>query len=185
MINTEGLTGHIILPDSPDYDEARKNYNGRFNKFPKIILYCLAVQDVVNAIRWVRKNQMPFRIRGGGHSYEAYSLMNGGLIIDLSNLLDLWINRENLTARVGAGFRLSELYEALWREGLVLPGGTCPTVCISGLTLGGGYGLLSRLLWMTCDNLLELEMVTAEGEIIRANENQHSDLLWACRGGGR
>lgn len=184
MINTEGLTGHIILQDSPDYDEARKNYNGRFNKFPKIILYCMIVQDVVNAILWVRKHQIPFRIRGGGHSYEAYSLMNGGLIIDVSNLLDLWVDRENLTARVGAGFRLSELYEALWREGLTIPGGTCPTVCVSGLTLGGGYGLLSRLLGMTCDNLLEVEMVTAEGLIIRANEREHSDLLWACRGGG-
>lgn len=184
MISTEGLTGHIILPDSPDYNEARQNYNGRFNIFPKVIVYCMVTQDVVNAILWARKHRLPFRIRGGGHSYEAFSLVNNGLIIDVSKLLTLQINRENYTVQVGAGFRLLPLYEALWSQGLVIPGGTCPSVCVSGLTLGGGHGLLSRLFGMICDNLLEVEMVTAQGTIIRANDNQYSDLLWACRGGG-
>jgi FAD/FMN-containing dehydrogenase len=184
MISTEGLTGRVILQGSPGYDEARQNYNGRFNKFPIIIVYCHIAQDVVNAVRWVRKYQMPFRIRGGGHSYEAFSLIDGGLVIDVSNLLRIHINKEDLTAQVGAGFRLLPLYEALWNQGLTIPGGTCPSVCVSGLTLGGGYGLLSRLFGMTCDNLIEIEMVTAQGDTIRANDNQHRDLLWACRGGG-
>ncbi len=184
MINVEGLTGHVVLPGSPGYDEARKNYNGRFNKFPIIIVYCRAVQDVINAILWVRSNHLPFRIRGGGHSYEAFSLVDGGLVIDVSGLLELQIDKESQIMRVGPGHRLLPLYGKLWDQGMVIPGGTCPTVSVTGLTLGGGYGLLSRLFGMTCDSLLEVEMVTAQGEIIRADENQHSDLLWACRGGG-
>ena len=184
MINIEGLTGRVVLQDSPGYDEARKDYNGRFNIFPLVIVYCKVTQDVVNAILWVRESRLPFRIRGGGHNYEAFSLVDGGLVIDVSGMLNLQINKEALTIQVGTGFRLLPLYDKLWDQKLVLPSGTCPSVCISGLTLGGGYGLLSRLFGMTCDSLLEVEMVTAQGNIIRANGNQHNELLWACRGGG-
>jgi len=184
VISIEGLTGHVILLGSLAYDEARQNYNGRFNKFPIIIVYCEVTQDVINAILWVRKYRIPFRIRDGGHSYEAFSLIDGGLVIDVSRLLMMQIDHENGTVQIGAGFRLLPLYEALWNQKVTLPGGTCPTVGISGLTLAGGYGFLSRRLGMTCDSLLEVEMVTARGKIIRANHSQHSDLLWACRGGG-
>ncbi len=183
-ISLKGLTGHVILQGEPGYNKARQDFNGRFNKFPKIIVYCEAVDDVVNAICWVRKYGLPFRIRDGGHSYEAFSLVNCGLIIDVSRLLNLQINKEEGTARVGAGIKLLPLYEALWEQGVTIPGGTCPTVGISGLTLGGGYGVLSRLFGMTCDNLLEIEMVTAHGNMIRANRFEHPDLFWACRGGG-
>ncbi|MDD3169807.1 MAG: FAD-binding oxidoreductase, partial [Eubacteriales bacterium] len=141
-------------------------------------------QDVVNAILWVRDHRLPFRVRCGGHSYEAFSLVDGGLVIDVSGLLTLQLNKEELTVQVGAGHRLQPLNETLWYQGVALPVGTCPTVGISGLTLAGGYGLLSRLFGLTCDSLLEVEIVTAQGKLIRANENQHSDLLWACRGGG-
>lgn len=184
MIRTEGLTGRVILQGEGGYDEARLNFNGRFNKFPKVIVYCEVVQDVVNAILWAREQQIPFRVRGGGHSYEAFSNVDGGLVIDVSGLLRLEINRDVGTARIGAGFRLMDLYEALWKQRVTIPGGTCRSVGVSGLTLGGGYGFLSRLMGMTCDNVLGLEMVTAEGKIIHANENQHSNLFWACRGGG-
>ncbi|MGI6730768.1 MAG: FAD-binding oxidoreductase [Anaerovoracaceae bacterium] len=184
MLSTQGLTGHVVLPSSPEYDKARQNYNGRFNKFPSIIVYCEVTEDVVNAIRWVRQNRFPFRVRSGRHSYEAYSLMNDGLIIDVSRLQKLQIDKVSNTVQIGAGLQLSLLYEALWSQGVTIPAGTCPTVAASGLTLGGGYGFLSRLLGMTCDNLLELEMVTAQGEVIHVNNNQHSDLFWACQGGG-
>lgn len=185
MISTEGLTGQIILPNSPEYNQARKNYNGRFDKFPLILVYCENSQDVINAIRWVRQQDIPFRVRGGGHSYEAFSLVDGGLIIDLSRLLSFRIDQEQATVRVGAGWRWAELYEALWNERLVIPAGTCPTVCVSGFTLGGGYGFLSRLLGLLSDNLLELEMVTPQGELITVNQSAHPDLFWACRGGGQ
>ncbi|MDD2218343.1 MAG: FAD-binding oxidoreductase [Eubacteriales bacterium] len=185
MLSTEGLTGQIILQSSPGYNQARKNYNGRFNKFPLIIVYCENTQDVINAILWVRKHRLPLRVRGGGHSYEAFSLVNGGLIIDVSPLLGFQISSDKGSVRIGAGFRLTPLYEALWNAGLVVPGGTCPTVCVSGLTLGGGYGLLSRLFGMLCDNLLEFQMITPQGQLITANESSHPDLFWACRGGGQ
>lgn len=184
MVNIEGLTGRVMLQGTVGYEEARQNYNGRFQKFPKIIVFCEVTQDIVNAIQWVRKHRFPFRIRDGRHSYEAFSLVNGGLIIDVSSLLTLQINKEDGTVQLGAGLRLQPLYEALWNQRVTIPGGTCPTVGISGLTLGGGYGYLSRLLGMTCDNLLEVEMVTAQGKIIRANHDQNRDLFWACRGGG-
>lgn len=184
MVSIGGLTGRVILQGSPRYDEARQNYNGRFNKFPKVIVYCEVTQDVVNAILWARKQQLPFRVRSGGHSYEAFSLVDGGLVIDVSGLLKLQINKEGGTEQIGAGFRLLPLYEALWKQRLTIPSGTCPTIGVSGITLGGGYGLLSRQLGMTCDNVLEVEMVTAQGKIIRANDSQHSNLFWACRGGG-
>ncbi len=184
MINTDGLTGQVILQGAPGYDEARRNYNGRFNKFPIVINFCESAQDVVNAILWVRKHRIPFRIRGGRHSYEAYSLVDGGLVIDISRLLKFRFDREEGTVRIGAGYRLLPLYEALWNHGVTIPGGTCPTVGISGLTLGGGYGLLSRPMGLTCDNLLEVEMVTARGNRIRAGYDQHPDLFWACHGGG-
>lgn len=183
MISIEGLTGRIVLPDSPDYHEARQNYNGRFDKFPLIIVYCAVTQDVANAILWVRRQQIPFRIRSGGHSYEAYSLVNGGLIIDVSQLLMLQLDETQGTVTVGPGVQVLTLYETLWRRKVTVPTGTCGRVGISGITLGGGYGLLSRSLGMSCDNLLEVEMVTAVGTVIRANHSQHPDLLWACRGG--
>ncbi|QOX63245.1 FAD-binding oxidoreductase [Anoxybacterium hadale] len=184
MLNIGGLSGCIVLPSSPCYDEARQDYNSRFNKYPKVIVYCNHTKDVVNAVLWARRERVPFRLRCGGHSYEAYSLISCGLIIDVSGLQALMYHKENQTIQIGAGHRLLPLYEALWNEGVTLPGGTCSTVGISGQTLGGGYGYLSRLFGMTCDNLLEVEMVTAEGTIICVNENHHSDLLWACRGGG-
>ncbi len=85
MVSIKGLTGRVILQGSPGYDEARQNYNGRFNKFPKVIVYCEVTQDVVNAIQWARKQQLPFRVRSGGHSYEAFSLVDGGLVIACPN----------------------------------------------------------------------------------------------------
>jgi FAD/FMN-containing dehydrogenase len=184
MAWTDGLTGRIILQNASGYEEARRNFNARFSKYPKVIVYCQTAQDAANAVQWVRKQKVPFSVRCGGHSYEAFSLVDGGLIIDVSDLLHLRIDKASYTVSIGAGFRMQPLYEALWKNGLTIPGGTCPTIGVSGLTLGGGYGLLSRLFGMTCDNLLEVEMVNAQGKIIRANEKYNSDLLWACRGGG-
>jgi FAD/FMN-containing dehydrogenase len=184
MAWTNGLTGHVVVQDSPDYDQARRGFNARFSKFPAVIVYCRMVDDVANAIRWVHRQNMPFRIRGGGHSYEAYSLVDGGLIIDVSGLLTLQIDKAKSIARIGAGFRLLPLYEALWKYGVTIPGGSCPTVGISGLTLGGGYGFLSRLHGMTCDSLIGLDMIDARGNVIHASSKENSELFWACRGGG-
>lgn len=184
MVWTDGLTGRVIVQGDPGYEEARRNFNARFSRFPKVVVFCRTVQDAANAVKWARREQSPFRIRGGGHSYEAFSLVDGGLVIDISELQQLQIDKTNGTAVIGAGYRMLPLYEALWKQGLTVPGGTCPTTGLSGLTLGGGYGFLSRLFGMTCDSVLEVEMVGAQGSIVRADERRNRDLLWACRGGG-
>jgi FAD/FMN-containing dehydrogenase len=181
---TNGLTGRIVERGSPGYEEARRNFNSRFSRYPRLIVFCGNADDASNAVLWARKNKMPFRIRNGRHSYEAFSLLDGGLVIDTSGILELQIDKSAGTAKVGAGFRLKPLYEALWREGVTIPAGTCPTVGISGLTLGGGYGFLSRLYGMTCDNVLELEMVDYQGSLLLANDKTRSDLFRACLGGG-
>ncbi|USG68233.1 FAD-binding oxidoreductase [Brevibacillus ruminantium] len=184
MPSLMGLTGRVIVEGESGYEEARLDFNARFSKYPKAIVYCMNEQDVVNAVRWARKHEMPFRVRGGGHSYEAFSLVDGGLVIDISMLQHLHIDKEAGTAYVGAGFRVLPLYEALWKQGRTIPSGTCGTTGVSGLTLGGGFGYLSRHFGMTCDNLLAIDMVDWRGRMIRANEKEHSDLLWACRGAG-
>lgn len=184
MAWTSGLTGRIIEQGAPDYEEARSSYNSRFSKYPKLIVYCQVPEDAMNAIQWVRIHKIPFRVRCGGHSYEAFSLLDGGLVIDVSELLHIEIDKEAGTARIGAGFRLKPLYEALWKQGVTIPGGTCPSVGISGLSLGGGYGFLSRLYGMTCDTILEIELVDSRGKLVHANDSMRSDLFWACRGGG-
>ncbi|EJL42055.1 FAD/FMN-dependent dehydrogenase [Brevibacillus sp. CF112] len=139
---TYGLTGRVIVEGESGYEEARLDFNTRISKFPKGIVYCMNEQDVANAVIWARKNKMPFRVRGGGHSYEAFSLVDGGLVIDVSELLHLKIDKVGGTARVGAGFRVLPLYEALWKQGLTVPRGVCSTTGVSGLILGGGYGYL-------------------------------------------
>ncbi|WNS44293.1 FAD-binding oxidoreductase [Paenibacillus sp. MMS20-IR301] len=183
MAWTSGLTGRILEQGTPGYEEARRNYNSRFSKFPKLIVYCLEPADAANAVSWAKKQRMDFRVRCGGHSYEAYSNIDGGLVIDVSELTHLKVDKAAGTARVGAGFRLKMLYEALWKFGFTLPGGSCPSVGVAGLTLGGGYGFLSRAFGMLCDAVQEIELVDANGVLIRANETLRSDLFWACCGG--
>ncbi|MBN3553439.1 FAD-binding oxidoreductase [Fictibacillus nanhaiensis] len=183
-MNTYGLTGRIVTPGSPDYDLAREEFNTRFNLFPLIINFCETTKDVSNAIRWARKKRVKFRIRTGRHSYEAYSSLDGGLVIDISELNEVKVDRKSKTAILGAGALLFPLYEKLYEEGFTIPGGTCPSVGLSGLTLGGGWGMLTRQYGMLIDQLLELEMVDAHGNIIIANKHKNEDLFWASRGGG-
>lgn len=181
--NTE-LTGRVVFWDDPLYPGARLDFNRRFSKFPLLVVFCQETQDVRNAIRWARERGVPLRIRSGRHSFEAFSLVDGGIIIDVSGLNQIRADHDGRIARIGAGAQLLPLYRALDREGLTIPGGTCPTVGIAGLTLGGGFGMLTRLLGMLCDHLTGLEMVTADGEIILADLKRNPDLFWASRGGG-
>jgi FAD/FMN-containing dehydrogenase len=183
-MNTKGLTGRIITPESPEYNLAREEFNTRYDLFPTIINFCETVKDVSNAIKWARKKNVKFRIRTGRHSYEAYSSLDGGLVIDISEMNQVKIDRRKKTARLGAGSLLFPLYEKLYEKGFTIPGGTCPSVGLSGLTLGGGWGMLTRPYGMLIDQLLELEMVDAWGNVIVANKEKNSDLFWACRGGG-
>lgn len=180
----QGLTGKVILPEDPEYNWARQEYNLAVDKYPLAIVYCFDQQDVANAVVWSRKRKIPLRIRSGGHNYEGYSTGNGCLVIDTSCMNDIIVNSGDNTTAVQAGTRLLPLYQRLAEYGYTFPGGTCPTVAISGLVLGGGIGLSTRLLGLTADSLLEAEMINAEGELLTANSNGNAALFWALRGAG-
>lgn len=173
-----------VFPNSPLYPKARRDFNLAFNKFPCVIVYCQNVQDVVNTLLWAKKKKIPLRVRSGGHSFEAFSIVNDGVILDVSNLNTINLDKTRGLASIGAGNKLLPLYNALWENGVTIPGGTCPSVGIAGLTLGGGFGMLTRKLGMLCDSLVGVEMVDANGRIISANNLRNSDLLWASCGGG-
>lgn len=179
-----GLTGRVVRRGQPGYDDARQDYNARLSRSPAAIVFCTSAGDVVRAIQWARQNHVPFCARCGGHSYEGYSLVDDGLVIDVSPLRGVHLDAARQTVRMGAGLRLLDLYEALWPHHVTVPGGSCATVGIAGLTLGGGYGLLARRFGLTCDHLQAVEVVLADGQVVRADSEHHADLLWACQGGG-
>ncbi|HFJ9447555.1 FAD-binding oxidoreductase [Bacillus cereus group sp. TH243-1LC] len=182
------LTGRIVVPSDPDYDVARMNLNLSIPKLPCIIVFCQNKNDVCNALKWARERHVPFRLRSGRHSYENFSLLNRGLIIDVSEMHRITVHTDKLTATIEAGANLGTVYKELWNYGVTIPAGTSASVGIVGLALGGGIGMLSRLFGLTCDQLIEVEMVQACGKfgakIIRASEYENHNLFWACRGGG-
>ncbi|MGG2082641.1 FAD-binding oxidoreductase [Lysinibacillus pakistanensis] len=182
------LTGRIVTPDDPGYEQARTNNNLNNPKYPSVIVFCQDTKDVINALNWARENNEPFRIRSGRHSYENYSLLNKGLVIDISDMNDIQLNLQEMTVKIEAGANLGSVYRVLGEQGVTIPAGTESSVGVVGLTLGGGIGMLSRPFGLTCDNLIEIEMVGVSGHegatVIQANRQKNSDLLWASCGGG-
>jgi FAD/FMN-containing dehydrogenase len=183
-LNLPKIDGRIIVPGTVGYDEARRDYNARFNVSPDSILFCNSESDVIKAVKWARQNKIAVSVRSGGHSYEAFSLIDKGAVIDVSDMTNITVNAAKTLAKVQSGVTLLPLCETLWEKRVVIPVGSCATVGIAGSTLGGGYGLLARSMGLTCDNLAGVRMVNSHGDIVVANEHQNSDLLWACRGGG-
>ncbi|MDF3042353.1 MAG: hypothetical protein K0Q71_5059 [Thermomicrobiales bacterium] len=181
---SNGLTGRVIWPRDPAYEAARQSFNARFSRFPAAVVVCDNMGDVRNAVRWARQEATPLRARSGGHSYEAFSVVDGGLVIDLGGLANVDVDVSRGEAVIGAGVRMLDCYRRLWSHGVTLPLGTCPGVGIAGLTLGGGIGFLSRKYGLTCDNLLAVELVDAKGQTLRASAETHPELFWALRGGG-
>lgn len=182
--SANGLTGQVIWPQDEAYAEARLDFNTRFSSHPAVIVVCESIEDVQNAVRWARQQGIPLRARSGGHSYEAYSVVDDGLVVDLGGLTQITVDSARGEAIVGAGVRLIDLYRRLWDEGVTVPAGTCPSIGIAGLALGGGLGFLSRNYGLTCDHLLSVEIVNAGGDLLHASENENADLFWALRGGG-
>lgn len=177
-----GLTGRVVTRKDPLYNEARQEWNRAVQRFPLAIVYCCDKKDVANAVIWSRQHEVPIRIRSGGHNYEGYSTGNEALVIDVSNLNKLEICENYLY--VGGGVTNEQVYDFVSTQGYPFPGGTCPSVGLSGLASGGGWGLSCRLMGLTCDSLAELELVDAEGRILTANSVENKDLFWACRGAG-
>ncbi|MCG2459789.1 FAD-binding oxidoreductase [Flavobacteriaceae bacterium F89] len=178
------LRGELILPRDNNYDETRKVYNGMIDKRPDMIAKCKNTADVITAVNFGRENEMLVSIRGGGHNAAGLGICDRGLVIDLSHICNTRIDPVSKTATVGGGCTWGEVDHATHAFGLATPTGFISTTGVGGLTLGGGIGYLSRKHGLTIDNLLEADMVLADGTFVRVNEKNHLDLFWAIRGGG-
>lgn len=178
------IRGKIILPKDPDYDDSRKVYNGMIHKHPGMIVKCVDVADVIYAVNFGRENNLLVAVRGGGHNGGGLGICDGGMVIDLSGIKYIKVNPENKTVRVGGGNTWGEVDHATHAFGLAVPAGIVSTTGVGGLTLGGGIGYLARKHGLTIDNLLEADMVLADGSFVTVNTKQNPDLFWAIRGGG-
>lgn len=179
----EGFHGEVILPENNGYDEVRKVFNGMIDCRPALIARCVDTQDVVRCVRFAREHDVLVSVRGGGHSVAGYGVCDGGLVIDLSPMKGVEIDTQNQVAKAEPGLRLGEFIVETEKHGLVSPTGTVSDTGLAGLTLGGGYGWLSGKYGMALDNLLAAEVVTADGQVLRAGADEHPDLYWALRGG--
>lgn len=179
------LTGRVIFRGDPGYEAARKNWDPHTDRFPKVFVFAQKTQDVANAIKWARENRIPIRARSGRHALETnLSQVNGGIVVDVSDMKKIKLDKKNGTVIVETGNRVGRIAKTLAAQGFIAPFGDSPTVGIGGITLGGGLGPLQRTIGLISDNLIELEMVDANGKVIIANQKQNADLLWASRGGG-
>ena len=178
------MRGRLVMPGDKDYDEERKVYNGMIDKYPGLIAKCVDVADVMAAVNFARENELLLAVRGGGHNGGGLGLCDGGMVIDLEGLKFILVNTENQTVKVGGGNLWGEVDHATHPFGLAIPAGIISTTGVGGLTLGGGVGHLSRKYGLTIDNLLEADMVLADGSFVTVNKDQHPDLFWAIRGGG-
>ena len=179
-----GLRGRVITPDAPDYDEARAIWNGMIDRRPAVIARCADTADVIRAVRFARGHDLLVAVRGGGHSVAGTAVCDGGIVIDLSAMKGIEIDRQGRTVRAEPGLLWGEVDAATQAYGLATPGGIVTHTGIAGLTLGGGIGWLMRKHGLTCDNLVACEVVTAEGKLVRASPDEHADLFWSLQGGG-
>ncbi len=180
----KNLQGPLVMPGSPNYATALQLFDPQFDTIhPTAIAYCTAPTDVQSCLAFVRRFAQPFAIRAGGHSYAGYSTSTG-LVIDVTHMNAINVNASSGTATIGAGARLIDVYAALAQQGVVIPAGSCPTVGVAGLTMGGGVGVLGRKFGLTCDNLFSAQVVLADGRIVTCDTNNNADLFWALRGGG-
>jgi FAD/FMN-containing dehydrogenase len=176
------LSGPLVRPGESGYTTAKELFDPRFDSLhPAGVAYCRNPHDVATSLAFVRKYGLPVAARCGGHSYAGWS-STSGLIVDVTRMAGVSVSGGSAT--VGAGTRLIDFYNGLAAHGRAVPGGSCPTVGISGLTLGGGIGVVGRAYGLTCDNVTSMQIVTADGQIRTANAKTNSDLFWACRGGG-
>lgn len=180
-----GLAGDLLRPGEPGFDRAKRLYDPRFDRVaPTAVVRVATAQDVAETIRFARRHDLDLRPRSGGHSYVGASTARGGIQLDLRGMDRVVHDGADDTVRVQAGARLFDIHTALEDAGRTLPSGTCPTVGVAGLTLGGGVGVESRMSGLTCDALDEVVLVTASGHVRHVGADRNPDLFWACRGGG-
>ncbi|MDX6642730.1 MAG: hypothetical protein QOD76_692 [Solirubrobacteraceae bacterium] len=176
--------GQLVSADDPAYDEHRAVWNGSIDRFPSLIARCAGVADVIAAVRFARRTGLRAAVRGGGHSFPGLSVCDGGVVIDLAPMKGIRVDPEARTARVQAGVLWGELDRETQAFGLATTGGIVTHTGVAGLTLGGGIGWLQRKYGLTIDQLISADLVTAEGEFLKASESENPDLFWGLRGGG-
>ena len=178
------VNGRVVLPDDPSYDEIRKIWNAMIDRRPAVIVQCKEADDVTRAIAFARENRIEISIRGAGHNIAGNALCDDGVMIDLSPMKNVRVDAGKRRAYVEPGATLADFDEAVQAHGLATPVGINSTTGIAGLTVGGGFGWLTRKYGMTIDNLLSAEVITADGKKTRASQSENADLFWAIRGGG-
>src|ERR687895_2731848 len=178
------MRGELLLPDDVEYEEARLLWNGVIDKRPALIARCAGVGDVIDSVNFARENDLLLAVRGGGHNVAGNAVCDGGLVIDLSPMKGIRVDPERRTARAEAGATLGDLDRETQVFGLVTPLGVVTETGIAGLTLGGGLGWLRRKYGLSSDNLVSVDVVTAEGRFLTASETENEDLFWGIRGGG-
>ena len=177
------LRGELLTPDSPGYDDARTIWNAMIDKHPAVIARCAGPADVIAAVNFARGNDTLLAVHGGGHNIAGNAVCDGGLMIDLSPMKSVHVDPAAKTARVEPGCTLADFDHEAQAFGLATPVGYNSTTGIAGLTLGGGFGWLSRKHGLTCDNLRAVDIVTADGTLRHASEDENADLFWGVRGG--
>jgi hypothetical protein len=178
------LRGPLIGPADPDYDTVRRVYNGMIDRYPRLIARCRDVADVISAVNFGRDTGLTLAVRGGGHNGGGLGICDDGLVIDLSLMNGTRVDSIGRTVRVEGGCTWGDVDHSTHAFGLATPSGIFSTTGVGGLTLGGGLGHLTRACGLSIDNLLEVDVVLADGTFVTANEDQHPDLFWAVRGGG-
>jgi FAD/FMN-containing dehydrogenase len=178
------VDGRVVTTAHPEYERERLLWNARFDRRPLAVVEVANAEDVRRTIAVAREHDIQLVARSGGHSFGGYCVADDALVLDVSELSQVEVSPDATRVRLGAGATLLPIYQALWPHRRAVAGGTCPTVGITGLTAAGGLGVLSRVHGLTCDSLLEGEIVTAAGEVVRAAGDENADLFWALRGGG-
>jgi FAD/FMN-containing dehydrogenase len=181
---TAHVRGEVLLPGTAGYERARHVFNAMIDRRPAAIVRCAGVDDVVAGVTFARSHELPLAVKGGGHGVAGNAVCDGGLVLDMSAMTDINIDPSCRTATAQAGVTLRELDDATQTFGLATPTGVVSVTGLSGLALGGGLGWLNGLYGLTCDNLLAAEIVTASGDVITVDDEEHFDLCWALRGGG-
>jgi FAD/FMN-containing dehydrogenase len=179
-----GFRGEVIAPDDPDYDEARAVWNGTVDRRPRLIARCSGTADVAAAVRFARERDLEMAVRGGGHNVAGTAVCDDGIVIDLSAMRAVSVDAPSRTALVQGGALWGDVDHETQGRGLATTGGIVGHTGVGGLSLGGGLGWLMRKHGLTVDNIVEAEVVTAGGDVVRASAHDHPDLFWALRGGG-
>ncbi len=179
-----GFRGPVLPASKHGYESARKIWNGMFDRKPAIIARCIGTSDVLRAVNFARENNLEISVKGGGHNSAGTAVSDGGFMIDLSMMRRVTVNKENKTARVDGGCLLGDVDHETQLHGLAVSAGIVSHTGVGGLTLGGGFGWISRKYGLTIDNLISADVVTADGRLVTASENENQDLFWGLRGGG-